>query len=146
MGRGLWRLGIVRRQLFDRQQPAQHQQRGAAAGIDRFVSPNTVVGLAVCRRRYELEPERPRNGSSEIRQIGLYGATSWYGAYVSAAFAYGLDDLVTDRTVSVAGVSDHLTSGFKRRPFRRPDRSRQPLYVLAGAWRDALCRGAGAKL
>jgi uncharacterized protein with beta-barrel porin domain len=85
---------------------------GAAAGLDRFVTPDTVVGLAVAGGATSWGLNGLGTGAGQTRQVGLYGATRLYGGYVSAAFAYGRDDLVTDRTVSVAGISDRLTSGF----------------------------------
>lgn len=85
---------------------------GFATGIDRRVTPYTVVGFALAGggTSYGLFGGLG-GGHSDMFQAAVYTMTRVGPAYVSAALAYGWHQVSTDRTLNVAGL-DRLTAGF----------------------------------
>ncbi len=55
-------------------------------------------------------------GVLDLFQAGVYGRHAMGAAYISGTFAYGLQDVTTDRTVTVSG-SDKLQASFKANTF-----------------------------
>lgn len=84
---------------------------GVAVGADYRFSPNTVVGFAMVGAGTNFNVAQGGSGRSDLFQTGIYLRHTTGPAYVSAALAYGWQDITTDRTVTVAG-SDHLSARF----------------------------------
>ncbi|MBR1176362.1 autotransporter domain-containing protein, partial [Bradyrhizobium sp. KB893862 SZCCT0404] len=90
---------------------------GTAVGADYRVSPNTLVGFALGGGGFNFSvADALGSGRADIFQAGLYARHNFGPAYLSAALAYGWQDVTTDRTVTVAGT-DKLTANFKASTF-----------------------------
>ncbi|MCP3382337.1 autotransporter domain-containing protein [Bradyrhizobium sp. CCGUVB4N] len=90
---------------------------GTVVGADYRVSPNTLLGLALGGAGYNFSlSDNLGSGRADLFQAGLYARHSFGPAYISAAFAYGWQDVTTDRTVTVSGT-DKLTANFKASTF-----------------------------
>ncbi|GGI22480.1 autotransporter [Bradyrhizobium guangdongense] len=86
---------------------------GTVVGADYRVSPNTLIGFALGGAGYNFALwDGLGGGRADLFQAGFYGRHNFGPAYLSAAFAYGWQDVTTDRTVTVAGT-DRLTANFK---------------------------------
>jgi T5SS/PEP-CTERM-associated repeat protein len=86
---------------------------GVAAGADYQISPNTLVGFALGGGGTSFGVANGLgSGSSDLFQAGVYARHTTGNAYVAGAFAYGWQDVTTDRTVTIAGA-DHLRARFK---------------------------------
>src|SRR5262249_26865965 len=84
---------------------------GGAAGADYWVSPDTVAGFALAGGGSNFSVAKGGTGRSDIFQAGAFVRHNFDATYVTAAVAYGWQDITTDRNVSVAGV-DHLRANF----------------------------------
>jgi autotransporter-associated beta strand protein len=84
---------------------------GVAVGADYLFSPNTIAGFALAGGGTNFSVVNGGTGRSDLFQIGAYVRHNQGAAYVSAALAYGWQDITTDRTVTVAGL-DHLRAQF----------------------------------
>ena len=85
---------------------------GFATGIDRHVTPYTVVGFALAGGGTNYGVSGGLGGGrSDMFQTAVYTMTRVGPAYVSAAVAYAWHQVSTDRTLSVAGL-DRLTADF----------------------------------
>ncbi|UFZ05512.1 autotransporter domain-containing protein [Bradyrhizobium ontarionense] len=84
---------------------------GAAAGADYLFSPNTLAGFSLAGGGTNFNINGLGSGRSDLFQIGAYMRHTDGPAYVSAALAYGWQDITTDRYVTIAGV-DHLRAEF----------------------------------
>jgi uncharacterized protein with beta-barrel porin domain len=82
-----------------------------AVGADYVISPNTIAGFALAGGGTSFSVANGGNGHSDLFQAGAYVRHTTGPAYVSAALAYGWQDITTDRTVTVAG-SDQLRAEF----------------------------------
>lgn len=90
---------------------------GTVVGADYRVSPNTLIGFALGGAGYNFAlSDSLGGGRADLFQAGLYGRYTFGPAYISAALAYGWQDVTTDRTVTVAGT-DKLTANFKASTF-----------------------------
>ncbi|WP_271588087.1 autotransporter outer membrane beta-barrel domain-containing protein [Bradyrhizobium sp. CCBAU 53415] len=90
---------------------------GTVVGADYRVSPNTLVGFALGGAGYNFAlSDSLGSGRADLFQAGFYGRHTFGPAYISAAFAYGWQDVTTDRTVTVSGT-DKLTANFKASTF-----------------------------
>ena len=90
---------------------------GTAVGADYRVSPNTLVGFALGGAGVNFGVDGGLGGGrADLFQAGLFGRHSFGPAYLSAALAYGWQDVTTDRTVTVAGT-DLLRANFKANTF-----------------------------
>lgn len=90
---------------------------GTVVGADYRVSPNTLVGFALGGAGYNFAPsDSLGSGRADVFQAGLYARHNLGPAYLSAALAYGWQDVTTDRTVTVSGT-DKLTANFKASTF-----------------------------
>ncbi|MCA6126106.1 autotransporter domain-containing protein [Bradyrhizobium sp. WSM 1704] len=84
---------------------------GVAAGADYPLSPNTIAGFALAGGGTGFGVNGFGGGSSDLFQAGAFIRHNAGPAYITAALAYGWQEVTTDRTVTVAGV-DRLRARF----------------------------------
>ena len=84
---------------------------GFAAGADYRISPATTVGFALAGGGTNFGVSGFGSGRSDLFQAGAFVRHNVGQAYVTAAAAYGWQDVTTDRTVTIAGA-DHLRAEF----------------------------------
>ena len=84
---------------------------GVAVGADYRFSPNTLAGFAVAGGGTNFSVNGLGSGRSDLFQAGAFIRHNVGPAYISAALAYGWQDITTDRTVTVAGT-DLLRANF----------------------------------
>ncbi|MGX9427150.1 MULTISPECIES: autotransporter outer membrane beta-barrel domain-containing protein [Bradyrhizobium] len=84
---------------------------GTAVGFDYRVSPSLLAGFALAGGGTNFSVNGFGWGRSDLFQAGAFARTTTGPAYLSAAFAYGWQDVTTDRFVTIAGV-DHLRAEF----------------------------------
>ncbi len=89
---------------------------GFAAGADYRISPATLLGFALAGGGTNFSVNGFGSGRSDLFQAGAFLRHTIGAAYVSAALAYGWQDVTTDRTVTVAGV-DRLHAEFNANAF-----------------------------
>ncbi len=85
--------------------------RRIAVGADYRFSPNTLAGFAVSGGGTNFSVANSGTGRSDLFQAGAFVRHTIGPAYISAALAYGWQDVTTDRTVTIAGV-DQLRAKF----------------------------------
>jgi uncharacterized protein with beta-barrel porin domain len=84
---------------------------GTAVGADYRISPFTVAGFALAGGGTNFDVNGLGSGRSDLFQAGAYLRHVVGSAYITAALAYGWQDVTTDRTVTGAGV-DQLRAQF----------------------------------
>ena len=85
---------------------------GTAIGADYRFSPNTLAGFALAGGGTNFTIANGfGTGRSDLFQAGAFVRHNAGPAYISAALAYGWQDITTDRTVIIAGV-DRLRAQF----------------------------------
>ncbi len=85
---------------------------GTAIGADYRFSPDTIVGFALAGGGTNFSIANPLGtGRSDLFQAGAYVRHTQGPAYISAALAYGWQDITTDRIVTIAGF-DQLQARF----------------------------------
>ena len=84
---------------------------GFAAGADYRISRDTLAGFALAGGGTNFSVSGFGSGRSDLFQAGAFLRHQMGAAYVTAAMAYGWQDVTTDRTVTVAGV-DRLRAEF----------------------------------
>jgi autotransporter-associated beta strand protein len=84
---------------------------GTAVGADYLFSPNTIAGFALAGGGTSFSVANGGTGHSDLFQVGAYVRHTNGPAYISAAVAYGWQDITTNRTVTVAGF-DQLRAQF----------------------------------
>jgi autotransporter-associated beta strand protein len=84
---------------------------GTAAGAAYWFSPQTLAGFALGGGGTSFSVTGGGTGRSDLFQAGAYLRHSNGPSYISAALAYGWQDVTTDRTVTLAGV-DRLRAEF----------------------------------
>jgi T5SS/PEP-CTERM-associated repeat protein/autotransporter-associated beta strand protein len=84
---------------------------GTAVGADYLFSPNTVAGFALAGGGTSFSVNGAGSGRSDLFQAGAYFRHTEGPAYISAALAYGWQDITTNRTVTIGGV-DQLRAEF----------------------------------
>ena len=84
---------------------------GTAAGADYRVSANTIAGFALGGGGTSFSINGLGSGRSDLFQAGAYLRHTLGASYISAALAYGWQDITTDRIVTAAGA-DHLRAEF----------------------------------
>ncbi|OAF11672.1 autotransporter [Bradyrhizobium neotropicale] len=84
---------------------------GTAVGADYLFSPNTLAGFALAGGGTNFGVNGLGGGRSDLFQAGAYVHHTQGPAYVTAALAYGWQDVTTDRTVTIAGT-DRLRAQF----------------------------------
>jgi uncharacterized protein with beta-barrel porin domain len=88
-----------------------------AVGADYRLSPDTLAGFALAGGGTNFGIANALGGgSSDLFQAGAFIRHTTGAAYLSAALAYGWQDITTDRTVTAAGV-DHLRARFNANAF-----------------------------
>ncbi len=83
---------------------------GAAVGADYRFSPSTLAGFALAGGATQFNVANGGSGRSDLFQAGAYLRHAVGPAYLSAALAYGWQNVTTDRTVTVTG--DRLRANF----------------------------------
>lgn len=89
---------------------------GVAVGADYLLSPSTLAGFALAGGGTNFSVTDGGSGRSDLFQAGLFVRHTIGPAYITAALAYGWQDVTTDRTVTVAGA-DQLHANFKANAF-----------------------------
>nr|WP_249807759.1 autotransporter outer membrane beta-barrel domain-containing protein [Bradyrhizobium sp. 61] len=84
---------------------------GIAVGADYRVSPDTLAGFALAGGRTGFNVNGLGYGGSDLFQAGAFVRHNIGAAYITAALAYGWQDITTNRIVTVAGI-DHLRAEF----------------------------------
>jgi uncharacterized protein with beta-barrel porin domain len=84
---------------------------GTAVGADYRFSPFTIAGFALAGGGTSFGVNGLGSGRSDLFQAGAFMRHNVGAAYISAALAYGWQDITTDRTVTVAGI-DRLRAEF----------------------------------
>jgi uncharacterized protein with beta-barrel porin domain len=82
-----------------------------AVGADYLFSPNTIAGFALAGGGTNFSVANGGSGRSDLFQAGAYLRHTNGPAYLSAAVAYGWQDVTTNRSVTVAGL-DQLRAEF----------------------------------
>nr|WP_303626270.1 autotransporter domain-containing protein [Rhodopseudomonas palustris] len=85
---------------------------GVAVGADYYFSPDTVAGFALAggATKYDLG-NGLGSGKSDVFQAGAFVRHNIGPSYLSAALAYGWQDVTTNRTLTIAGI-DQLQGRF----------------------------------
>ncbi len=102
---------------------------GSVAGADYRVSPDTSVGFALGGAGFNFTVFRWALGSGPRGSVPgrrLWPSSPSGAAYISGTFAYGLQDVTTDRTVTVSSA-DKLQANFKAQHVHRTRGGRLPL-------------------
>jgi uncharacterized protein with beta-barrel porin domain len=90
---------------------------GTAVGADYRFSPFTLAGFALAGGGTNFSIANGLgSGRSDLFQAGAFVRHTVGPAYLSAALAYGWQDITTDRTVTIAGV-DRLRAEFNANAF-----------------------------
>jgi uncharacterized protein with beta-barrel porin domain len=89
---------------------------GTVIGADYRISPNTIAGFALAGGGTNFSVANSGSGHSDLFQAGAFIRHTVGPAYISAALAYGWQDITTNRTVTVAG-SDLLRAQFDANAF-----------------------------
>jgi autotransporter-associated beta strand protein len=89
---------------------------GVAVGADYRFSPNTLAGFALAGGGTSFSVNGLGSGRSDLFQAGAFVRHTAGPAYLSAALAYGWQDITTDRTVTIAGT-DLLRAKFNANAF-----------------------------
>jgi autotransporter-associated beta strand protein len=90
---------------------------GAAVGADYLISPHTIAGFALAGGGTSFSvANNAGTGRSDLFQAGAFVRHTVGPAYVTAALAYGWQDVTTNRTVTVAGF-DQLQAQFNANAF-----------------------------
>ncbi|WP_211911355.1 autotransporter outer membrane beta-barrel domain-containing protein [Tardiphaga alba] len=76
---------------------------GTAVGADYWFSPNTIAGFSLAGGGTSFSVTGGGAGRSDLFQAGAVVRHSVGSAYVTAAAAYGWQDVTTERTVAAAG-------------------------------------------
>lgn len=84
---------------------------GFVAGADYQISPATLAGFALAGGGTNFSVSSFGSGRSDLFQAGAFVRHTVGAAYVTAAAAYGWQDVTTNRTVTIAGI-DQLRAEF----------------------------------
>jgi autotransporter-associated beta strand protein len=85
---------------------------GLVGGADYRISPTLLAGFALAGGGTNFSVTNFGSGRSDLFQAGAFVRKTVGAAYLSAAAAYGWQDVTTDRTVTIAGF-DQLHAEFK---------------------------------
>ncbi|MES2194010.1 MAG: autotransporter domain-containing protein [Pseudomonadota bacterium] len=113
----VWAAGFGGSQTTDGQaalgsNTATSRLAAGALGADYRFSPNTLAGFALAGGGTAFSVANGLgSGRSDLFQAGAFLRHTAGPAYISAALAYGWQDITTDRTVAIAGV-DRLRAQF----------------------------------
>ena len=106
---------------------------GTAVGADYLFSPDTMAGFALAGGGTSFSVAGSGSGHSDLFQAGAYVRHTAGAAYISAALAYGWQDITTNRTVTVAGA-DQLRAEFNANAFSGRARGRLSLRDAMARW------------
>ncbi len=84
---------------------------GGAVGADYWFSPFTVAGFSMAGGGTNFSVSGGGSGRSDLFQVGGFIRHNVGATYITAAAAYGWQDITTDRTVTLAGF-DQLRANF----------------------------------
>jgi autotransporter-associated beta strand protein len=84
---------------------------GTAVGADYWFSPSTIAGFSLAGGGTNFSVNGGGSGRSDLFQAGAFVRHTVGSAYVTAAAAYGWQDITTDRTVAAAGF-ERLRANF----------------------------------
>jgi autotransporter-associated beta strand protein len=84
---------------------------GTAVGADYRFSPFTLAGFALAGGGTNFRVNNLGTGRSDLFQAGAFVRHTVGPAYLSAALAYGWQDITTERTLTIAGI-DQLRGKF----------------------------------
>ncbi|MDB5602164.1 MAG: putative outer rane autotransporter barrel [Xanthobacteraceae bacterium] len=88
---------------------------GMAAGADYRMSPDTIVGFAMAGGGTHFNVANGGSGRTDLFQAGAFLRHQMGPAYVSAALAYGWQDVTTERTITIG--LDRLQGRFDAHAF-----------------------------
>jgi autotransporter-associated beta strand protein len=88
----------------------------AAVGVDYWFSPQTIAGFALAGGGTNFSVADGGSGRSDLFQAGAFVRHTVGSAYVTAAAAYGWQDIATNRTVTISGI-DQLHARFNANAF-----------------------------
>jgi uncharacterized protein with beta-barrel porin domain len=77
---------------------------GSAVGADYRFSPNTIAGFALAGGGTNFSVNGSGSGHSDLFQAGAFVRHTIGPAYISAALAYGWQDITTNRSVTIGGT------------------------------------------
>jgi uncharacterized protein with beta-barrel porin domain len=80
---------------------------GVAAGADRRISPDTLVGFALAGGGTAFGLGGRGSGTGEYMQLGFYGSTRLGEGYLSAAIAYGWNRFDVTRRVGLGPIETY---------------------------------------
>lgn len=83
---------------------------GVAAGADRLISSDTLVGFALAGGGTTYGLGTRGTGSGDFAQLGFYGSTRLGPAYVSAALAYGWNRFDVSRTAGLGPLETYRSA------------------------------------
>ena len=89
---------------------------GTAVGADYRFSPSTLAGFALAGGATSFSADNSGSGRSDLFQAGAFVRHTVGPAYISAALAYGWQDITTNRTLAIVGV-DQLRAEFDANAF-----------------------------
>jgi autotransporter-associated beta strand protein len=89
---------------------------GTAVGADYRFSPDTLAGFALAGGGTSFGVTGSGSGHSDLFQAGAFVRHNVGPTYISAALAYGWQDVTTNRTVTAAGL-DQLQARFNANAF-----------------------------
>jgi uncharacterized protein with beta-barrel porin domain len=89
---------------------------GTAVGADYRFSPFTIAGFALAGGGTNFSVAGSGGGRSDLFQAGAFIRHDAGAAYISGALAYGWQDIITNRTVTLAGT-DILRAEFNANAF-----------------------------
>jgi uncharacterized protein with beta-barrel porin domain len=116
VGGRLWWLAIDGRHAVVGSSDSRSSIFGTAVGADYLFSPDTLAGFALAGGGTSFSVNGLGSGRSDLFQAGAYVRHTSGPAYISAALAYGWQDITTDRTVTIAGL-DRLHAEFNANAF-----------------------------
>lgn len=89
---------------------------GTAVGLDYRFSPSTIAGFALAGGGTGFNVNGLGWGRSDLFQAGAFVRHTMGPAYITAALAYGWQDVTTNRIVTIAGT-DQLRAQFNANAF-----------------------------
>ena len=111
MGGGLWRRADIDGNAALGSNSATCARLRLCGGADYRISPSTLAGFALAGGGTNFSRRGFGYGRSDLFQAGAFVRHTVGAAYVTAALAYGGQQVTTDRTVTVAGF-DQLRAQF----------------------------------
>jgi uncharacterized protein with beta-barrel porin domain len=84
---------------------------GVAAGADKLIAPNLVVGFALAGGGTSFGLGTLGSGTGDFAQLGAYASMRLGPGYLSAALAYGWNRFDVTRNVAALGVTETYRSG-----------------------------------